>query len=258
MVRSLATYGSTRNWLALGCFISFGCAGSHGIIPGRQIDVSADSTYDESWNTPLPSGVPSNPTVFRATVAPYLLYPGPRYLRQRAGKCNACVIWVTIKTLSNTRSLDSNQPPTPVARPVALIENLDRDSTEAFYGFKPGRQADYYWWADSDPNHPGLARLTMLEVPRFGGIVRAGRWEDIHVCQAYMHGDTPSEGADFVEYRHPEGCSRDDMSAVKQGDFSSGFWQLWSALVARVTTIINRNTMISRGGWIDCNSGCCT
>lgn len=258
MVRALAEYGRPGKWIALGCFLSLSCTQPAIGTFGRQFDIRADSVYDESWNTPLPPGVPTAAGAFRTMVAPYLVYTGPTYVRLRAGKCRGCVINVSIKTLSSTRSLDPDSPP-PRGRPIARIQNLDRDTTEAYYGFKPGRSAEYFWWVDSSQSHPGFARVTMLEVPWFGS-VKAGLQKDIQLCSPYSHEPrSPSEGADFVEYRHPEGCNpRADHLSVKHASVSFPYAWLWSIVAARVTTIFSRNTMLSGGGWIDCNSGCCT
>lgn len=258
MVRSLAKFRMAGKWIAVGSLLSLGCTQAPPGTFGRELDIRSDTTYDESWSTPLPTGVPMGAAAFRTMVAPYLSYAGPTYVRLRAGKCHGCVINVSIKTLSNTRLLNPQMPPA-AGVPIARIQNLDRDTTEAYYGFKPGIRAEYYWWADSDPQHPGYARLTMLEVPWFG-TVRAGHQKDIQVCSVYPHPITsPIEGADFVEYRHPEGCSPRAMnSQMKQADLSSLYGRLWNALAARVTLLFARNTMISGGGWIDCNSGCCT
>jgi hypothetical protein len=258
MVRSSAAFSRTRRWLTLGCFVALGCTQqSIGTFDG-QLDIRPDSTYDESWSTPLPPGVKANPDSFRSDVTPYLSFGGPTYVRLRAGNCHNCVINVSIKTLINTRHLNPDSPPPGLGRAIARIKNLDHDTTEAYYGFKPGRKADYYWWADNNPDHPGYTRITMLEVPLYGGVVRAGRQKELQVCATYYHDPaTPSEGADFVEYRHPEGCRPREPFAMKKADMSLN-GQLWSVLVGGVTRLLTRNYMISGGGWIDCNSGCCT
>lgn len=266
MTRSFARHRTAGKWM-IGSVMVLSCTQAPVAGKGRQLDIRAQDIYAEDWKTPLPDGVDANQDTFRANLMRYAgsgdpSYVGlwsPSYVRLRAGKrCDDCVISVRITTWTNTRAIDPDRPPRQ-GRPVAHIKNLDRTVTEAFYGFKPGPDADYFLWVDRRSDRPDSARLTMIELPRRSGLpVRAGRQKNLVLCNRYRHDSSASQGADFVEYRHPEGCSYPGpYRGVEYGRASMLSANVLSNIVARFVALM-RNTMISGGGWIDCNSGCCT
>jgi len=170
------------------------------------------------------------------------------------------VISVRITTFGDTRTIGPDRPPRP-GRPVAHIKNLDRTIADAYYGLKPGSDADYFLWVDPRSDRPDSTRLTLVEVPHRTGLrVRGGRQKNLQVCNRYPHGTDPSQGVDFVEYRHPEGCSYPApyMGVAKSGQASMLSATAISKAFARLAELLGTATMISGGGWIDCNSGCCT
>jgi len=189
------------------------------------------------------------------------LLSGPTYTRLRAADgCDGCAVFVRVKTLGNTRR-DIGSPQSRIGRPVAHIVNLDRTQVEAYYGLKPGRNADYFFWIDRRPDADS-ARITLLEVPHVG-LVRAGRQKNLHSCERYTHSyggvEDPYEGVDFVEYRHPDGCAtsgRYMASTMGEPSFLSS--NFLANLAHKFAGLIRKASMASGEGWIDCNSGCCT
>ena len=255
MIRVLAAPRTAARWIAIGTMI-LGCA-----TPpvGDLALVRPSATYDGAWSTPLPPGVSSNPDSFRIQVAALGLLSGPTYTRLRAADgCDGCAVFVRVKALGNTRkAIGSGQ--SRIGRPVAHIVNLDRDHVEAYYGLKPGRNADYFFWIDRRPDVDS-ARITLLEVPHLG-LVRAGRQKNLHSCEYYRHlDDEPYEGVDFVEYRHPDGCagSRRYMAHSTLGEPSFLSANFVANLANKLAGLIRKASMASGEGWIDCNSGCCT
>lgn len=266
MTRSFAGHRRARKWM-IGSVMALSCAQPPVVGKRPQLDIKARDIYAEDWNTTLPEGVVANPDAFRASLmqyadtTPYAATGGPSYVRLRAGKdCGDCVISVRIRTLGNTRAIDPDRPPHP-GRPLAHIKNLDATITEAYYGLKPGSDADYFLWVDRRSDRPDSARLTVIELPHRAGLsVRAGRQKNLVLCNRYPHDSGASQGADFVEYRHPEGCSypspyrgvaRYDRASMLSADVLSN-------VLARFVDLVRNAYMISGGGWIDCNSGCCT
>src|SRR5437868_3069355 len=261
MTPSLARHRTPGKWITIGSVFALSCTQPPAVGKGPQLDIRAQDIYADDWKTPLPEGVDANPDTFRANLQRYGAVRGPSYVRLRAGRaCGDCVISVRITTLANTRALDPDRPPRP-GRPVAHIKNLDGSVVEAYYGLKPGSDADYFFWIDRRDDRADSARITLIEVPhRLGSFVRAGRHKNLAICNGYPHGTDAYQGADFVEYRHPEGCqyAAPYRGYAKRGEASLLSGRIFSSIFARVTELLRPSTMISGGGWIDCNSGCCT
>ena len=266
MTRLLTRHRTAGKWITIGSVFALSCTQPPAVGKGPQLDIRAQDIYADDWNTPLPEGVDANPDTFRANLQRYEAaqdpsYVRPSYVRLRAGRnCGGCVISVRITTLANTRRIDPAMPLRPGA-PVAHLKNLDGSVVEAYFGLKPGSDADYFLWVDRRDDRPDSARITLLEVPhRLGTSVRAGRHKNLAICNYYIHGPHPSQGADFVEYRHPEGClfPAPYKGYAKEGEISLLSGRIFSRVFARVAELLRPSGMISGGGWIDCNSGCCT
>jgi hypothetical protein len=214
---------------------------------------TGDTVYNDEWNTPLPVGVASDPAGFNARLkALKLAGSGAAHTRRRAGStCSGCSVEVAVQAISQTRNIDPDSLWPNPARALALLQNMDPSRKEAYYGLKPRSQADYYLWADSARGR----RLTMLEVPKVSGVVRAGR-------QKYMEG-VPSlfarelgvnyGDADFVESR-PEGECEGTSITVKTASMIPFFS---TSTLKRILSLPVLATAARSGGWIDCNSGCC-
>ena len=264
MIRSLARRRTAGKWMLVGSVIALGCTQPPVVGKTPQLDIRAQDTYAEDWKTALPDGVDPNPDTFRANLTRSGYARGPSYVRLRAGKdCGGCVISVRITTWGNTRTIDPDRPPRS-GRPVAHIKNLDLSVTDAYYGLKPGSDADYFLWVDRRSDRPDSARITLVEVPHRSDLrVRGGRQKNLYLCDYYSHGDPttdPSQGADFVEYRHPEGCSYPApyKTITKSGQAPMLSGVAISKVFARFAELVGTAYLISGGGWIDCNSGCCT
>ncbi len=265
MIRSLARHRTAGKWMLVGSVMALSCTQPPVVGRTPQLDIRAQDVYPEDWKTPLPEGVDPNPDTFRANLTRVSYAQGPSYVRLRAGKdCGGCVISVRITAFGNTRSIDPDRPPHP-GRPLAHIKNLDATITEAYYGLKPGADADYFLWIDRRDDRPDSARITLIEVPHRSDLrVHGGRQKNLYVCNGYTHGTDPttdpSQGADFVEYRHPEGCRYPApyMAITKSGQASMLSSSAIAKAFARFAELLGIAYLISGGGWIDCNSGCCT
>lgn len=251
-MRPLAAPRAVGNWILFGVLIGFSsCTSSISISPGM--------TYSGDWSTPLPAGVSSNPGTFRSDTVGFLAGPVVEQLRAGAN-CNGCSVTVRVRTIGNTRSVDPALPPNP-GRRFAHITNLDPTNVEAYYGFKPESQADYYLWIGPRQDRPDSALITILEVPKApAGLVRAGAQKKLELCHAEPHGAKPLMGVDFLEYKHPNGCD----NPVMTGQRKVGAASLLSAtgflrFLGRTASALGLKPLTtSRAAWIDCNSGCCT
>jgi hypothetical protein len=264
MIRSYATPLAAAKWVTIAsAIVTLGCD------PRRleqQIEPLPQAMVypPENWNTPLPPGVSSDPSTFRES----LNRQEPRgvlHNRLRAatcpgctiGMCARCTVRVTIQAITNTRLIDPDEPPVP-GRAVAHIQNLDATKTEAYYGFRPRAQADYYFWVDRRPDADS-ARITVIEVPTAGGSVRAGRQKNLMLCHRHPPGYSGGPDADFLEYR-PEGPCTASHVASRPGFSEASFFPALpiGGIAKRLAAMIELTAVASQGGWIDCNSGCCT
>ena len=209
-------------------------------------------TYSGEWNTPLPPGVSSNPDSFRKQ---FTLTEGRKHRRDRAGACPGCVVKVEIRATNSTVDFAPGTPP-PSGRVVAFIQNTDAHINEAYYGFKPSTQADYYFYVDKRPDADS-SRITVLEVAKVGTlVVRAGRQKKLEYCHTWAPGYHARPDADFLEYKEPctvissTAKSKVQMASLLSFSSVSGF-----ALGGAVA--LQAAMLVSEGGWIDCNSGCC-
>lgn len=222
----------------------FACAGRVMLAPG--------TAYSGEWNTELPPGVNADAEGFRTHLT---ASPGERHTRLRAGVCSGCAVQVTIQSIADSRGIRPDSGP-PEGLAVALLQNLDSRNTEGYYGLKPSAVADYYLWVDRRPGGGG-ARITMLEVPRGPGPVRAGRQKNLEYCHRYPTAYRRERSdADFVEYKEPcdAGSSAAGLKAVEASVFSAASERAFATVAAAVRNM----TLVSKNGWIDCNLGCCT
>jgi len=245
MIRLPATPRTIGKWIALASAIVILACTRVMLAPGTQ--------YSGEWNTKLPPGVSSSSDAFRTGLR---ITPGVKHKRLRAGTCPTCEVEVSIQSIANTFDLAPGSPPA-AGLAVAHLQNLDPRDTEGYYGFRPSTVADYYFWVDKRPDSDS-ARITVLEVPRGTGPVRAGRQNNLKYCHRYppTHYSGPSD-ADFVEYKRPcdVGPIASGSKIVEASMFSTAHF---ARVFAGIATVLRAVTLISGGGWIDCNSGCCT
>jgi len=272
MSKSLSMSRAVGKWIAIGSAV-LACtrtpetgkapetASGTPTVVGAKADtfrINPKDVYDESWTTPLPEGVSSKPETFREELKRMtaVTFPnGGRHQRRRAGKnCNGCAVTVEIGAISRVEILEQGDGSRPRPRAVALLQNLDTVNTEAWYGLKPKRNADYYFWIDAPG---GRSRITVLEVPNRSGAVRAGKQKELYVCHRLQHGDTTNFGdADFVEYQRIP-CDKDAAGMSKEG-MSPFSLPTVSKVFAKLLRGLYQSTSITAAeGWIDCNSGCC-
>lgn len=262
MIRSSATRRVVGKLVTIASvFVALGCTPpeiEQKVEPLPQVMVYPA----EAWDTPLPPGVDSDPKTFQDRVARQERITGQLHTRVRAaicpmcttGDCARCTVKVTIQAIANTQRIAPETPPRP-GQAVAHIENLDATKTEAYFGFRPRSQADYYFWVDKRPDADS-ARITVLEVPRMRGVVRAGRQKNLYYC----HWHAPGEGrpdADFLEYKGP--CTVGPLAATPKVSEAAVFpaGPIFRML-DRFAATLQAAALASQGGWIDCNSGCCT
>ena len=212
------------------------------------------------WTTPLPAGVSSDPQEFRNSVASMKLRPSDSvHIRARAGTCPLCVVHVRIQAIGETWRIRYDSAPANGV-PVATIRNLDPVHTEARYGFRPDTVAVYYFWIDRRPGSTA-ARLTVLQVPQYGGAVTAGHQSILRRCHLGRPGVPPTSDADFLEYKPPcdpslaEGPARAEGPAISKASLFPGAPLV--AIVSRFAVNLGGRMGVSQGGWIECNSGCC-
>jgi hypothetical protein len=207
----------------------------------------------QTWTTPLPPGVSSVATTFQQGIGPVVSL-GQRRVRVRNATCEGCTVEVAIQAIYNTRTLrPDSAPATGVA--VARIQNLDSTKVEAFYGFKPSAQAEYYLWFDRRTGSDS-ARITVLEVPIAGGTVRAGHQNDVGYCHIHPPGYAGPPDADFLEYKPP--CTVAASAASGLSTASVAAPGPVGRLFARIAAIVRAPPATPKRAWIDCNSGCCT
>jgi hypothetical protein len=242
MIRSRSIPRAVGNWTTIVfATLTLGC----------QPEVSSQA----KWDTALPPGVSSDPVTFQQQVGT-IVPMGARHTRRRAATCDQCTVEVSIQAIYDTRTIKPDSAPaTGVA--VAHIQNLDSTKTEAYYGFLPSAQADYYFWVDKTPGADN-ARITVLEVPIGGGRVRAGSQKNLGYCHMHRPGYAGPPDADFLEYKEgpctvaaAAGARINTASLFTAGQFGKMF--------ARIAAKLRDDTSLeAQGGWIDCNSGCCT
>jgi hypothetical protein len=250
MMRSPATPLAIAKWATIASVIvALGCT---------TAQTATTLIYPESqWSTPLPPGVSSNPQEFRYGLSRMMLRPSDSiHIRARAGTCLFCIVHVRIQALGETSRIKHDSAP-PTAGPVAEIRNLDATHTEARYGFRPDTEAIYYFWVDRRPdaNRP---RMTVLQVPVREGLVRAGHQSNLELCHLRRPGVARTSDADFLEYRdHGRPCDPSLAGAPPITKASMFPGAQIVAVMSRFAVTIGRGMLISQGGWIDCNSGCC-
>jgi hypothetical protein len=180
---------------------------------------------------------------------------GVKHTRKRAGACPGCIVKVEIRAINSTSDFGPGSPP-PSGRAVAFIQNTDGHVTEAYYGFRPSVQADYYFWVDKRPDADS-SRMTVLEVPKVGTlVVRAGRQKNLEYCHIWGPGHYSRPDADFLEYKPP--CTA-ISSAAKSKVIATSLLSSSSVtgIALGAAKVLQAAMMVSEGGWIDCNSGCC-
>jgi hypothetical protein len=210
----------------------------------------------QTWTTPLPEGVSSDPATFRQGLIG--IKPlGVLHVRTRAATCNRCTVEVSIQAIADTRAIDPNRPPrTGLA--VAHIQNLHPTKIEAFYGFRPRAQADYYLWVDRQPGTDS-ARMTVLQVPTATayGTVAAGRQKKLGWCHLHPPGYAAPPDADFAEYK-PDCAAPLATERMRIGEASMFSGGVFGKMLGRIAAMLAPLPIYSRDAWIDCNSGCCT
>jgi len=250
-VARLITFGSA-------ILVAFACA-SPKTEPQPRVVIDSANIYAGGWSTPLPEGVSPNPDKFRASLT-QPMYKGTKYTRRRAATgCGGCAVEVSIQAITPTSDIGPGRPPRP-ARAVARMLNLDPTHVEAYYGFKPQSQAEYYFWIDAPPRADS-ARITVLQVPTArDSLVRAGRQKSLAVCHRYPHSPSPPIGdADFVEYRYKDGpCIGASPPMLKKSGLTLFPVRAIGRMIKRLLQDGGLTSITSEGGWIDCNSGCCT
>ena len=214
---------------------------------------------EPEWSTPLPPGVSSNPEQFRSDVSK-VMPADSVHVRARAGACLFCVVHVRIQALGETWRINPDSAPV-MGVPVARIQNLDSTQREAVYGFRPDTAAVYYFWDDRRPGST-RARLTVLQVPVHGGVVTAGHQTNLSLCHPRPYGRRATSDADFAEYKYEDAACPVRASAIRALPREIHEANLLSSaplsrLAVRLAAIISRGMLVSGGGWIDCNSGCC-
>lgn len=208
-------------------------------------------TYDPgiaSW--PLPPGVNTDPTQFRAQVAMRTL--GPTNTRSRVGSmCAGCRVQVEIGPLGNTQEVNPRGELIPATgRAVAKIVNRDATYAADMYGFRPSSQFEYYVWADTAGS---TARMTLLEVPAAGqpGVVRAIFQKNLMLCI----GHAPPRKSD-ADFRRCEGVHLSTGLNVTHAGMS--LMAPLVALVSRVNEFVAEKLIVLEPPiWLGCLSGCC-
>jgi hypothetical protein len=245
MIRSPATPLAVAKWITIASAVAtLGCATKALIYP------------EPEWNTLLPPGVSSNPKQFLADIA--AVPKGDSvHERARSGNCLFCTVNVRIQTLGETWRIKPDTGPA-TGLPIARIDNLDRRHQEARFGFRPSTEAVYFFWVDRNPRSM-RARLTVLQVPISGGVVTAGHQKDLHLCHHRPANQKPTSDVDFYEYRYDGPCT-EVATTLSPGMTEASLLPSTTvaALFARVAAILGRGMIFAGGGWIDCNSGCCT
>lgn len=245
MIRSPATPLAVAKWITIAsAVLTLGCATKALIYP------------EPEWNTRLPPGVSSNPKQFLADIAT-VPKADSVHERARSGNCLYCTVNVRIQTLGETWRINPDTGPA-MGLPIARIENLDRRHKEARFGFLPSTEATYFFWVDRNPRST-RARLTVLQVPTSGGVVTAGHQKDLHLCHIRPPGRRPASDVDFYEYRYDGPCTA-GAATLSSGMSEASLLPTTTvgALFSRLAAIIGRGMLFAGGGWIDCNSGCCT
>lgn len=243
MIRSCATPRAVGKSITIAfAIVTLGC-------PGPVL-------YPEpEWSTPLPPGVSSNPEQFRSDVSK--VAPADSvHVRARAGACLFCTVHVRIQALGETWRINPDSAPL-TGVPVARIQNLDSTQREAMYGFRPDTEAVYYFWVDRRPGST-RARLTVLQVPVHGGVVTAGHQTNLSLCHPRPYGRPVTSDADFSEYKYHGDCTARVSATPREISEATLFPSApFARLGVRLAAIFGRGMLVSGGGWIDCNSGCC-
>jgi len=249
MIRSRSTLRVVGTWFTIAAVIvAVACA------QAVQLDPSVQHQPPESWTTPLPEGVSSDPATFRQGLIG-ITPAGVVHVRTRAATCSHCDVEVSIQAIADTRAIDPNRPPaTGVA--VARIQNLHPTKTEAYYGFRPRTQADYYMWVDRKPGTDS-SRMTVLQVPTAYGAVAAGRQKVLGLCHIHPPGYAGPADADFAEYK-PDCAGPFASSTMRIGEASMVPAGIFGKMLGRIASLLAPLPIYSRSAWIDCNSGCCT
>jgi hypothetical protein len=209
-------------------------------------------------NVPLPPGVKSDPSQFRADVAARPGGVGPSHNHQRLGNCKPpCLVNVTIAPVGNTLDVNPIGGHSPVGpssgRVVAKILNLDPTFAEEMYGFQPSSQFEYYVWADTTGGG-SRARMTLLEVPAPGkpGTIRAIFQKRLDLC---VHDDHEPASTD-ADFRWCLGTKASTGSSVTEaGMLSLG---PLGALLTRVSELVAGTLFTQPPLWLRCTDGCCS
>lgn len=259
MITRSAPPRASGKWIVLLCvFVALGCSAPGGYPPPRTVVTG-----------PLPAGVDSDASAFRARIARYALSGNP-HTRARAATCRPgsldargmartlCSVYVKIEAVGDTRLIDPENAPVDGV-PVARIENLDTQDTEAKLGLRPGIQAIYYLWVDRRPGST-KARWTLVETPMGAGIPTPIWQANLNLCHRYHEGDVRVSDADFYEYKYDDHPCDVAVSAERSTVQHAAFLptEQLAALFGRIATFIRGESTAAEGGWISCSGGCCT
>ena len=249
MIRSRSIPRVVGTWLTIAAVIvAAACAQT------VQLDPQVQHQPPETWTTPLPEGVSSDPATFRQGLIG-VNQPGVVHVRARAATCFRCDVQVSIQAIADTRAIDPDRPPA-AGLAVAHVQNLHPTRVEAYYGFRPRAQADYYLWVDRKPGTDS-SRMTVLQVPTAFGPVAAGRQKVLGLCRVHPPGYGGRADADFAEYK-PECAGSLASSTMRIGEASMFPSGVFEKMLGRIATLLAPLPIVSRSAWIDCNSGCCT
>lgn len=209
----------------------------------------------DDWRTPLPNDVNPDPAAFLASI-PAQVPSDSVHVRVRPGNCPHCIVQVRVRTIGNTNLIDPENGPSP-GRPIARIDNLDDTDTESVYGFSPSSFATYFFWVDRAAS--GKARLTVLQVPTGGGgQVTAGHQQILTLCHKRPAGQVATSDVDFEEYRYDGHKCDARVGDQRISRASISLFQEIMLVRKGLARLTGLPLMEARGGWIDCNSGCCT
>ena len=162
-----------------------------------------------------------------------------------ANGCEGCSVPVSITAVQGSKWIDPDTPPQQTQL-LAWIENLSplpTIATEKLPSFRPRTEAAYAEIADMDPVS-GKTRWQILEfrlgADPVGRVVAAGIFK---VCHRYIPDPARESEADF------KACGPQIANGLTPERTSQ------NVLTDSARTPRPRPPI---GGWIDCNSGCCT
>jgi hypothetical protein len=220
---------------AVTLWVSESCKNPPAPAPDLSVQINLDTT-----------GTVVNADSLRAQLNKYV---GKTVHFSRRGKCNGCVVDVTLKRIGKTYDIKAlDGPVTP--RQIALLHNSDAADTTEMYNMAP--RHDYVLQIGRD-SVTHASTYAVIELP----LTPTG---PLHVvASGTVTGCHPGHASIFSKVSFAY-CTDDAINPAFEGSAMMSELGTIRSAIATVRRFFARarTETLERRGWFSCDSGCCT